>query len=59
MKKKEEYENMLQEQQKMMVECNNCQKFVNNPVICANFDCPIFYKRLKVKKEVEEHEEQL
>ena len=49
----------MREEQNMNVECGHCQKFVNNPVICANYDCPIYYKRNKVKKEAEEQGKQL
>lgn len=59
LKKQEEQMRLAEDEQHMMVECNKCQQFVTNPVICANFDCPIFYRRHKVRKELELCESQL
>ena len=28
-------------------------------VLCANVDCPIYYRRIKIKKEQEEKEKQM
>lgn len=33
-------------------ECQRCQGSLFNQVICQNFDCPIFFKRLKAKKDL-------
>jgi DNA polymerase delta subunit 1 len=34
------------------VECQRCQGSISNEVLCVNRDCPIFYMRTKVKKEL-------
>lgn len=34
------------------VECQRCQGSIHNEVLCVNRDCPIFYMRTKVKKEL-------
>jgi len=34
------------------VECQRCQGSVHGQVLCVNRDCPIFYMRTKVKKEL-------
>ncbi|AFM98938.1 DNA polymerase type-B delta catalytic subunit [Encephalitozoon hellem ATCC 50504] len=34
------------------VECQRCQGSIHNQVLCVNRDCPIFYMRTKVKKEL-------
>lgn len=34
------------------VECQRCQGSVHNQVLCVNRDCPIFYMRTKVRKEL-------
>lgn len=36
-----------------------CQGSLHQDVICVNRDCPIFYRRAKVKKEVSSLEETL
>jgi DNA polymerase delta subunit 1 len=33
-------------------ECQRCQGSIINEVLCVNRDCPIFYMRTKVKKEI-------
>lgn len=34
-------------------ECQRCQGSLVNEVLCINTDCPIFYRRTKIKKEME------
>lgn len=34
------------------VECQRCQGSIHSEVLCVNRDCPIFYMRTKVKKEL-------
>jgi DNA polymerase delta subunit 1 len=34
------------------VECQRCQGSISNEVLCVNRDCPIFYMRTKVRKEL-------
>ena len=39
---------------KLWTTCQSCQGSLMQEVICQNNDCPIFYKRFKAKKELEE-----
>lgn len=41
----------------LWTECQRCQGSLHQDVICVNRDCPIFYRRAKVKKEVAALEE--
>ena len=34
--------------------CQNCQGSLHQEVLCTSKDCPIFYKRVKVQKDLEE-----
>jgi len=38
----------------MWTQCQRCQGSLTQEVLCSNRDCPIFYKRTKVKKDMEE-----
>lgn len=53
--------NKLRECEKLFsdtwTQCQNCQGSVHAPVLCSNRDCPIFYKREKVKNEVSKYQE--
>jgi DNA polymerase delta subunit 1 len=40
--------------QELWSECQRCQGSVCNEVLCSNRDCPIFYRREKVKKDIKE-----
>ncbi|EJW01428.1 hypothetical protein EDEG_00022 [Edhazardia aedis USNM 41457] len=42
---------------KCWTECQRCQGSVVNEILCVNRDCPIFYKRTKVKKDLVDLEE--
>ncbi|CAG9321819.1 unnamed protein product [Blepharisma stoltei] len=44
-----QYEKNFQE---LWAECQRCQGSVNQEVLCTNKDCPIFYRREKVKKDM-------
>jgi DNA polymerase delta subunit 1 len=44
---------------KCWVECQRCQGSIHNEILCVNRDCPIFYMRTKVKKEIIEEDEKL
>ncbi|EPR79322.1 DNA polymerase delta catalytic subunit [Spraguea lophii 42_110] len=44
---------------KCWTECQRCQGSVMQEVLCVNQDCPIFFMRTKVKKEILELEEKL
>ena len=39
----------------LWTQCQRCQRFVMQDIICQNKDCPIFYKRFKVKKDIENY----
>lgn len=39
--------------QELWAECQRCQGSVCQEVLCTNKDCPIFYRREKVKKEMD------
>ncbi|KAL8429124.1 hypothetical protein Efla_003177 [Eimeria flavescens] len=41
----------------LWTECQRCQGSLHQDVICVNRDCPIFYRRAKVKKEISTLEE--
>jgi len=44
----------LQEQEyaKLWTQCQRCQSSVHQEVLCTSRDCPIFYRRVKAKKEI-------
>ncbi|OQO14389.1 DNA polymerase delta catalytic subunit [Cryoendolithus antarcticus] len=39
---------------RLWTQCQRCQGSMHNEVICSSRDCPIFYMRMKAKKDVEE-----
>lgn len=39
---------------RLWTQCQRCQGSMHNVVICSSRDCPIFYMRMKVKKDVED-----
>ncbi|KAK6505129.1 DNA-directed DNA polymerase delta [Arthrobotrys musiformis] len=39
---------------RLWTQCQRCQESLHCEVICSSRDCPIFYMRMKAKKEVEE-----
>jgi DNA polymerase delta subunit 1 len=39
---------------RLWTQCQRCQGSMHNEVICSSKDCPIFYMRVKAKKDVEE-----
>lgn len=39
---------------RLWTQCQRCQGSVHNEVICSSRDCPIFYMRMKAKKDVED-----
>nr|CEL67028.1 TPA: DNA polymerase, related [Neospora caninum Liverpool] len=43
----------------LWTQCQRCQGSLHQDVICINRDCPIFYRRAKVKKEIGTLEERL
>ena len=40
-------------------QCQRCQGSFHQEVICDNYDCPIFFKRTKTRKELKELNEKL
>jgi DNA polymerase delta subunit 1 len=44
---------------RLWTECQRCQGSFHQDVICSNRDCPIFYKRKKVQKDLQQAQEQL
>lgn len=38
----------------LWTQCQKCQGFLMQEIICQNRDCPIFYRRIKVKKDLKE-----
>lgn len=41
---------------RLWTQCQRCQGSLHEDVICTNQDCPIFYMRKKVQKDLQEHE---
>ena len=39
---------------RLWTQCQRCQGSMHNEVICVSKDCPIFYMRMKAKKDVED-----
>merc|ERR1712032_1098011 len=48
-----------QEYNRLWTQCQRCQGSLLEPVICANRDCEIFYRRAKAKKDVEQVEQNM
>lgn len=44
---------------RLWTQCQRCQGSVHNEVLCSSRDCPIFYMRMKAKKDVEVAGEEL
>ncbi|CAI7902383.1 unnamed protein product [Closterium sp. NIES-53] len=44
---------------RLWVECQRCQGSLHQDVLCTSRDCPIFYRRKKAQKDVEEAHTQL
>jgi DNA polymerase delta subunit 1 len=43
----------------LWVQCQRCQMSLHQDILCTSRDCPIFYRRVKAKKNLEELAEQL
>lgn len=39
---------------RLWTQCQRCQGSLHCEVICSSKDCPIFYMRMKAKKDVED-----
>ncbi|KAK4504717.1 hypothetical protein PRZ48_002679 [Zasmidium cellare] len=44
---------------RLWTQCQRCQGSMHNEVICSSRDCPIFYMRMKAKKDVEDAEKEI
>lgn len=44
---------------RLWTQCQSCQGSFHQPVLCENKDCPIFYMRTKVRKDLQEAQEKL
>ncbi|KAK2864970.1 DNA-directed DNA polymerase delta [Arthroderma sp. PD_2] len=44
---------------RLWTQCQRCQGSLHGEVICSSRDCPIFYMRMKAKKDVEDSEKEL
>ena len=44
---------------RLWTECQRCQGSTHNDVLCSNCDCPIFYKRKKVQKDLADGQDAL
>ncbi|KAI9472165.1 MAG: DNA polymerase family B-domain-containing protein [Benjaminiella poitrasii] len=44
---------------RLWTQCQRCQESLHQDVICSNNDCPIFYMRKKVQKDMDEATERL
>ncbi|KAH3762960.1 DNA polymerase delta catalytic subunit [Pelomyxa schiedti] len=44
---------------RVWTQCQHCMGSMHQPIICANRDCPIFYMRTKVKKDLQEAQDTL
>lgn len=43
----------------LWVQCQRCQGSLHEDILCSSRDCPIFYRRIKAKKNMEENREVL
>jgi DNA polymerase delta subunit 1 len=43
----------------LWVQCQRCQSSLHQDILCTSRDCPIFYRRVKAKKNYEELNDQL
>lgn len=44
---------------KLWTQCQRCQGSLHQEVLCSSKDCPIFYRRTKVKKDLREAQKNL
>ncbi|CRG97181.1 DNA polymerase delta catalytic subunit, putative [Plasmodium gallinaceum] len=59
MQKIKEFKNKQNEFFQLWSECQRCQGNLHVDVICMNRDCPIFYRRAKIKKDVDNLQKQV
>lgn len=46
--------NLEQQFGRVWTQCQNCQGSFHQPVLCSSRDCPIFYMRKKVQKDLKD-----
>ena len=44
---------------RLWTQCQRCQGAIHCEVICSNKDCPIFYMRMKARKDLQDREKEL
>eukprot|EP00033_Pygsuia_biforma_P006271 GCRY01006987.1.p1 GENE.GCRY01006987.1~~GCRY01006987.1.p1 ORF type:complete len:597 (-),score=200.00 GCRY01006987.1:27-1724(-) len=44
---------------RIWAQCQQCQGFLHQDVLCTNRDCPIFYKRVRIRKDLTEQQKVL
>mmetsp|Transcript_10148 Transcript_10148/g.17259 ORF Transcript_10148/g.17259 Transcript_10148/m.17259 type:complete len:197 (-) Transcript_10148:41-631(-) len=44
---------------RVWTQCQNCQGSLHQPVLCTSRDCPIFYMRKKIQKDLKESQQAL
>ena len=44
---------------RLWTQCQSCQGSFHQPVLCTSRDCPIFYMRSKVRKDLQDAQEKL
>ena len=54
-----EMESLKAHYQDLWGECQKCQGSNTMDILCSNADCPIFYKRIKIKKDIEKKTKQV
>eukprot|EP01006_Ploeotia_vitrea_P018090 TRINITY_DN49354_c0_g1_i1.p1 TRINITY_DN49354_c0_g1~~TRINITY_DN49354_c0_g1_i1.p1 ORF type:complete len:742 (-),score=417.38 TRINITY_DN49354_c0_g1_i1:127-2136(-) len=59
MREVEKVRNQEAEFSQLWAECQRCQGSLHMEVLCSNSQCPIFYRRMKVKKELAQARTQL
>lgn len=59
MQKIKDFKNKQNEFFQLWTECQRCQGNLHVDVICMNRDCPIFYRRAKIKKDIANLQEQV
>ncbi|KAJ3452810.1 intein-containing DNA polymerase delta catalytic subunit precursor [Anaeramoeba flamelloides] len=47
------------EYSRLWTQCQKCQRSIHLEVLCSNSECPIFYRRMKVRKDLQEANKKL
>merc|ERR1712087_47690 len=59
MNRMQELREKEEEYNRLWTQCQRCQGSLLEPVICANRDCDIFYRRAKARKDVQQVQENM